>query len=171
MSDVLASIVVHFDGNSSTDYTINHDLDDVENNDVTTFAVGQDIYFLIQHSNNVYIESVKPTNGQCFQIGRVSRDRTDEISFSLADPDNKPSVSYIPSGSPKSTIWFGNQGGPVKLDQLALTANVSSGKFPCLGRVTYASAFYLYRLTPGVIEFPEGEDNYTIEIHIYIGEK
>lgn len=170
MGEVLTTIVVHFDGSKeeAADADCIYELDEVANEGETTFQPGEPCYFLIKHSDTVRVNSVKATNGECFKQGTVVRTKEDNALFvELNSKNYKPSISYSPDSAP-SAIWYGNQGGAISANKQTKELNISSGAVPCFAKITFPVTFQQWKLIPGPIVFPEGEDTYDIYIVIYL---
>ena len=169
MSKVHATIVLHYGEGvpqDSSSCTVEHDevLDTIVDSDgkvveKTSFAPGDIYHFLTKCAEGIYISKILATAGDITYLGSVTRTRENETN----SIDNKPSVSYLSSGS-LTPVWYGNVGGPLYVDNTELKVDIRTGTIPCYCKATYPVAFYSYRLTPQVLPY----DSYTVYIAIYL---
>jgi len=174
MSKVHATIVLHYGEGvtqDSSSCTVEHDeiLDTVTDSDgkvveKTSFAPGDPYHFLTKCSNGIYIAKILVTAGDITALGSVTRTRENDLVFTeINSADNKPSISYVPSGN-LSPVWYGNVGGPLYVDQEQMKVDIRTGTIPCYCKATYPVSFDSYRLTPQVLSF----DTYEVYIAIYL---
>ena len=171
MANVLTTVVLEFGFSlAAADYSCQVELDDelnvVDGEVVTSFEPGDDCFFLTKCSSNVRITRIESTWGQINTIGAVSRSRTDDLLFvELNSLENKPSISYEPSGG-ISPQWIGNTGGALIVDTVEKTVNISSGTIPCYCIATYSVSFISHKLSHSALNL----DEYDIHVVVYLEE-
>ena len=170
MASVLTTVVLEFGSTLSTsDFSCQVELDEtlnvVDGEVVSNFLPGDDCYLLTKCSDNVQMTRIESTWGQVTSLGSVSRTKTDDLLFvELNSVDNKPSLSYTPSGG-VSAQWIGNVGGTLNVD-VDNSVNISSGTVPCYCIGTYSVSFVSHRLSHNALTL----DEYNIHVVVYLEE-
>lgn len=166
-----ATIVVEYgDSVDSSSQTVKVELDDTLNLDddgeaKTNFVPGDMPYFLVHCDATLEITRVASTDGQVVSMGNVSRDREEEILFTVGTDDDGEAtqLSYTPAGA-VSVEWSGQEGNGFSVADGA--ASIASNA-PCLAKVSYPVSFAAYQLIPPVLSLAEDE-SYTIYIVVYV---
>lgn len=178
MSTVLNTIVLHFEGGEDSktldgNCQVEHDeirdtVKDSDGNTVekTSFEPGDVYHFLVKCSSKLRVKKILSTAGSVTALGGVSRERENDLLFvELNSKDNKPSLSYVPSGT-VTPEWIGNVGGALVVDKTDLSVDIKSGTIPCYCKTKYQVTFDSYRLNPVVLPY----DSYEVFIVIYLEE-
>lgn len=160
---VSASIVVDFVASSANTMLI-AELDEIKNNDKTSFLTTETAFFSIyQHPTSLSVDKPVPTSGMVINVGSVTRTKTQVLQFvgtqSLA-------LAYPPSGPVSINRWYGNVGQDFTIS--GFTASISSDA-PCICEVTYNTVGELWELIPPSINL-DATPEWPITIYITGGE-
>lgn len=146
MKQIVSSLVVSCGSGVEGEHIV-LELDDILNEDKTSFQPGDTIYLRCQYSDDVVLESIKVTNGSVKDNSTVTREEVDTQLWIETTDDNE--LSYIPSSS-LGEIWYGNTGDCLKKEGVKQTT-ITSVVSPALVRIDYSSVFYSYKvLTPDI---------------------
>lgn len=165
-SDPLGTLVVVYgDDVADSDKTAKVELDGVLNLDedgetTTSFAPGDDVYFLVYIPDGLQITDVISTDGEAVATGAVTREREDELLFVGEDA---ASLQYLPS-STINVEWQGREGSGMQRDETELTID---GGCPALAKITYDVDFYSYHQVSPSLDLAEGE-SYTVKAVVYV---
>ena len=162
MSNVGATLVVSFSEEAAQlGGWVTAELDEINNEEKTSFAPGDEAWFWVQHSDDLKIVSVTASSGQIVAEGTATRTITEDVQF--VDTESS-SLRAIPSGS-VSFAWTGNQGTGVKVTGQSVQL---TGGFPCIGEATYQADVRLYRLVPPEMTLG-ADETYEILISVFVG--
>jgi hypothetical protein len=146
---VSASIVVQF-GDTAGSTMLVAELDDLANNNKTSFLTDEIAYFTVyKHPKTIIVNTPLPTAGMVCAARAVNRTKIETLHFI-----NTQSIelSYPPSGSVTVVRWYGNIGANFSVS--GFTATITSNK-PCICDVSYRAAGYLWQLYPPEIDLTE----------------
>ncbi len=164
MSDVLASLVVSFGEGANSDALVMLELDPEMNEEKTSFAPGDEIFFRLHHDTSVRL-SKKPvaTHGHIDEQG--AGNRVIEQQLLWTDHEDTHELSYIPFAG---LSWgeYGNQVTDMRKSG-SRTAIIEGGVMPALTLVQYSADFLLFRLISPLVELAEDE-SYPITIVAYM---
>lgn len=157
------TLVLKFGQAAGTGFAI-AELDDIRNVDSTgqkksSFAPGDEVYFLVQHDDSLRIDRIAATGGMVVAMGQVSRDYTDRLDFpALGDTAE---LSHLPAGSVSRT-WV-DHAAAVTIAGRTVTA--AGGELPAKGNLAYSAEMHSFRLVPPPMTLADGESH---EITVYI---
>lgn len=140
------------------------ELDNIANNEKTTFDKGDQVDFLIHIESTLEIIDIKTTSGNVSPNGFIQQEREEYLLFTYENPSVE--LSYFPIGSAEK-IWYGNDSSP-KLSGRVLTAD---GVLPGFGKFVYNVEFISYKYTPPIIEFDDDNDEYPVRVVVRYREK
>lgn len=169
--NVEATVVVDFNGGSVDDstYLFMVELDDISNDDETSFDNGDQPVFRVNHSSNVTITDVVSTDGSARYIGSDSRTKEEITLFASRDDDELSTYQLSVIPSTYSVSYAGRTGvltsDIVISDIIEFTGDVSKTPFLATFSINYAAA--LYELIPPTMDLSDDKD-YTIHIVFYI---
>jgi len=118
---------------------------DDDGNAKSSFLPGEEVFVLIHHDPDIRIVRVQDTGkGDLLRIGRVTRSRTEEMTFT--HPADKQELPHIPFGG-VSASWYGRSSMLVLVGR-----QLQASSCPCLGDISYnfSAVQYKYRLPAGV---------------------
>lgn len=142
MSAVTASIVVSFGGGAGSSMLV-AELDDVKNNDKTSFLTSETCYFSIyKYPNSLLVSTPIPTSGMVTDAGFINRNKTERLEFINTQ---SVSLSYPPAGAVTITRWYGNEGQDFTIS--GFTATISND-IPCICEVNYLTMGESWQLRP-----------------------
>lgn len=170
---VTASIVVHFGAAVSSSAFAAAALDwqlnvDQAGEEITSFAPGDELHFLVQHDASLRIDRVRATAGQVVAEGLTRRAVEQALSF--AEAGQAETLTWQPAGQVTRDWQQGKQNlnaregtGFAVTDRQATV----SGGLPCYCLATYPAQFHLYRfICPRPVL---GEDeSCVVVIHVYM---
>ncbi len=167
--NVVNTLVVNFgESASSSSGALSVEWDDILNVDdkgevKSNIFPGDQVYFLESHEPGINIVAVKTTSGSVSNIGPVTLDREQELSW--GDTDESQNLRYSPRGSLKYN-WFGRvgSGAPSSGRELKLTGN-----FPCLALVKYGVLFNRYLLHTQQMSLAKDE-TFPFKVYVYYTE-
>lgn len=146
---VTASIVVRF-GDSAGGSKLIAELDDVENNEKTSFLIDETAYFTIyKYPESIVVDTPFPTAGMVNYSRLVARTKTERLDFIDAQ---SVELAYPPAGPVTVDRWYGNAGSGFAIS--GYTASITSSA-PCICDVTYNAIGYMWRLFPPAIDITE----------------
>lgn len=125
----------------------------------SSFAPGEESYFLVQHDGSLRIDRVAATGGMVVSMGQVIRTRTDRLDF--AEIGDTAELSRIPAGAIART-WVDHAAAVTITGR---TVAAGAGQLPTKGDFTYQAAMHSFRLVPPPMTLAPNE---THEITIYI---
>ena len=159
MNKIVASLVVSCSAGAESGHAV-IELDDVLNNDETSFDSGDTIYLRVQHSPEVVLSNVKATHGSVFENGNVSRTEDDELLWLNVDPQD---LSYIPAVL-TDALWYGNNGAGLRKEGLK-QVRLETVNDPALVKLSYSSVFKSFKLIAPTVNLSAFEDStYPINI-------
>ncbi len=162
---IAASLVVSRD--SGADGLCIVELDGEANDDITTFAPGDTVNFLVHHDATVQIGWVRTTDGTISGTSSASmtaQDRTDQLLF--ADVTDTHELSYVPTGSPTPS-WYGNEATGFK-KTLTRTVEISGLGDPALCDATYSVSFRKFSLSSPNVTLETDSDGNEIPYPVVI---
>ncbi len=165
-----ATIVVEFNGGADDgDYVSLIQLDDISNNDETSFGPGSEPVFQVHFSGNVRIDEIVPTDGNVVSMGSVSRTQTEETAFTSRDSE-EPTVYRLPVAPDSTSISYLGRTGSLSSELLPggiveYTGTISHTPFRAKLDMTYTAQ--LYRLIPPTLSLGPDE-TYNITIVFYV---
>ena len=158
-----ATLVVKFGQGASSGF-VAAEFDDIKNVDTagktkSSFAPGEEPYFLVQHDDSLRIDRIAATGGMVVAMGLVSRPHSDRLDFpALGDTAE---LSHLPAGS-VARSWV-DHAAAVTISGRTVTA--AGGELPAKGDLAYDAEMHSFRLVPPPMTLAAGE---THEITIYI---
>ena len=174
MSNILTTIVVKFEGNTSTAPNVVYEGDPTRNVNLdgtarSSLTVDDDYFFLIHFPGAGSLSKVVSSAGQVFALDPEQQSREVILDFvELDSVDYAPSVNYRPAG-PLNIYWIGNEGEALTIDVTELKAKISGGTVPCKAIINYPVNFFVFKLQPPrPLVLPPGKDTYDILIAIHV---
>ena len=147
-----ASLVVNFGAGAAVGIgaSLQAELDDVLNNDKSSFLPTETAYFVIyKYPSSVIVEKPIPSSGMVVAKGSVTRTKTQTLEFTNG---STASLSYPPSGSVIVKRWYGNEGQGFAVS--GMSASISSLD-PCVCEVEYQTSGASWELLPPTIDIEE----------------
>jgi len=168
---VETTILVEFNGGTpdSSEYLAVAELDDVSNDDKTTFLPKEEPVIRSHFSRNIRVDDVVSTDGGLVHLGGASRSRESVTLFTGRDSlePTEFRLPVVPSST--SVAYDGRQGGytteGLRGGMVNLIGDVN--KTPFLMRMTNGYAVNLYRLIPPSLTLGPG-DTYMIYVVFYL---
>ncbi len=163
---VTASIVVHFgegvDSGAFNLAMLDKELNvDASGNELTQFAPGDVVYFLVQHDPSLKIVRVAATDGTVAAQGIRTVTMQDQVDFVAAG--ESVDITALPSGAVTVGKWYGRQGAGMKIT--GRNVSVTSGT-PAKADLDYKARMNGYKLVTPAVSLTEDE-TYPITVFIY----
>jgi len=149
----LASVVIEF-GDTVTDTSAVAvvELDEVYNEEKTSFAPGDEPRICLHYDKNVYtLTSVTSSSGDIIGMGDEEREREEQVDF--INIDDEVTLTYIPYG----TLTFNNYGNEPEYSRADNILTCTGGSLPSTSDVTMQVQMGLYKLIPPAVELDEDE--------------
>ena len=139
---VTASIVVSFGGGAGSSMLV-AELDDIKNNEKTSFLTTETCFFSIyKYPNSLQVSKPVPTSGMVTDSGFVTRSKTERLEFINTQ---SVALAYPPAGNVTLVRWYGNEGQDFTIS--GFTATISND-LPCICEVSYQTTGESWRLWP-----------------------
>lgn len=166
-----ATIVLEFNGGSSSDadYIAVVELDDVSNNDKTTFHNGDEPVLRAHFSENIRVDAVVSTAGEMIYDGTATRTLEHTQLFSSRDSDD-PTTYTFPVVPISTGVDYNGRIGSYTTetgDGGIITATSSTVYTPFRANFTSTYKVRLDRLVPNTIIF-DSDTTYTIDVVYYL---
>lgn len=171
---ILATSVARFNDGNETDYIFNIDRDDLLNvgpdgKIISSFAPGDDIYYIVNMSSNVSIDEVVVTDGSMRSLGVVERSGSDQKLFTSREEKEKESLSIKHANPTVSYTFIGRRGKVYDklsaIGEKSFTPELSMTPFLCDFKYSFRAISFVFS-APDVIL---GKDEtYDIGIVFYI---
>lgn len=164
MSNFEGSVLVEFNSKGSDDYILYAKLDDVLNLDLdgnikSQFGSEEKGYVIVNHSDNVTVDSVEITHGSVNYYGSGSRTISEKSLYASKDKKtpSEYSVPVIPSST--SFKYFGRNGGfsSKKTENGIITLTADISKVPFVSEISTSYAVKIYEFTTPKIVLADNE--------------
>ena len=163
MIEVADSLVVKFGGGADASDLAKLELDDLLNEDKTSFAPGDTIYLRLHHDSSVQLNQLLSTDGMVSSEGSGSRDIEEQLLFAEAEDSHE--LGYVVEGA-LAFGYYGRQATGLKRTGQRQVI-ITGGDLPSLALVQYTASFSLFKLLAPDVELEEDE-SYPITIVAYM---
>ncbi len=169
---VEATAVVNFGtgGTGGDPYLLFLDIDslDIDGSKKTSFAPGENAIIQVNHSRNIKLTQVIPTDGSIYERGSVVRSIVNRNLFLSKEADN-PSEYTLPIIPITTNVsYIGRTGSLVSEESVEGIVKLvaSTSRAPFIAEITSSYNCSLYELFPPDLDLEEGE-SYSIAVVFY----